>query len=66
MTPDTHQPNEDGPAIDMTEFGRTLALRRAALGEPIVPRNSGTRRTASKRALLVEIDRIAAAKGFSW
>jgi hypothetical protein len=57
---------EDGPSIDMIEFGRRLAARRAELGYPVVPRNSGANRTESKRALLVEIDKAAAAKGFKW
>lgn len=42
--------------MDMAEFGRALAERRAALGEPVMPRNSGKRRTASKRALLRAIE----------
>jgi hypothetical protein len=44
------------PVIDMAEFGRTLARRRAELGEPEAPRNSGARRTPSKRALLKAIE----------
>ena len=47
----------DEQAIDMAEFGRELLLRRAALGNPELPRNSGKRRTVSKRALLAEIDK---------
>lgn len=35
-----------------------LAARRAELGEVDVPRNSGKRRTASKRALLAEIEKL--------
>lgn len=55
----------------MAAFGVALARRRAEIeaetGEPVtVPRNSGTRRTASKRALLAEIETLAAAKGFRW
>lgn len=46
----------DPPVIDMAEFGRTLARRRAELGEPEAPRNSGARRTHSKRALLKAIE----------
>jgi len=42
--------------IDMAEFGRKLAARRAQIGPIDVPRNSGTRRTASKRALLKAIE----------
>jgi len=55
-----------GDPIDMADFGRALAERRAALGYPELPRNSGTRRTPAKRALLAEIDKAAAAKGFKW
>jgi len=60
-----------GPAIDMVAYGRDLARRRAEIeaetGQPLaVPRNSGARRTESKKALLAEIDRLAAAKGFRW
>lgn len=43
--------------VDMAEFGRWLAARRAELGNPELPRNSGTRRTASKRALLKAIEK---------
>ncbi len=35
-----------------------LAVRRAEIGPIDVPRNSGTRRTASKRALLAEIEKL--------
>ncbi|KXU29419.1 hypothetical protein A0J57_23835 [Sphingobium sp. 22B] len=43
--------------INMEEFGRQLARRRAELGitDADMPRNSGTRRTASKKALLKAI-----------
>lgn len=44
------------PVIDMAEFGRDLLRRREAAGNPDVPRNSGKRRTASKRALLKAIE----------
>ena len=49
-----------GEPIDMVEYGRTLARYRAEVeartGKPLhVPRNSGTRRTASKKALLKAI-----------
>lgn len=60
-----------GRRLNMAAFGRALARRRAEVeaqtGEPVtVPRNNGTRRTASKRALLAEIDQIAAARGIRW
>lgn len=40
----------------MAEFGRELTRRREATGDPELPRNSGKRRTASKRALLKAIE----------
>ena len=42
--------------IDMAELGARLASRRAELGNPDLPRNAGTRRTPSKRALLKAIE----------
>jgi hypothetical protein len=42
--------------ISLDEMGASLARRRAELGEIEIPRNSGTRRTASKRALLKAIE----------
>jgi len=42
--------------IDMAEFGARIAERKAALGLPDLPRNSGNRRTASKQALLKAIE----------
>ena len=43
-------------AIDMAEFGRRIAARKAELGLPDPPRNAGNNRTASKRALLKAIE----------
>ena len=56
-----------GRRIDMAEYGRALAKYRAdyeaRTGRPLeVPRNSGKRRTASKKALL----RAIAATGKKW
>jgi hypothetical protein len=55
-----------GEPIDLVEFGRALAKRRAeyeARNGPVpVPRNSGKRRTVSKKALLKAI----AATGKVW
>ncbi|WP_448663511.1 hypothetical protein ACG3SL_02235 [Sphingomonas sp. CJ20] len=49
----------DGEPATLEAFARDIAARREALGEPLVlPRNSGTRRTASKRALLKAIDAV--------
>ena len=42
-------------AMSLEAFGRALAERRAALGEPELPRNTGVRRTPSKRSLLAAI-----------
>ena len=42
-------------AIKLEDFARELAERRAALGEIDMPRNSGLRRTESKKALLAAI-----------
>ena len=43
--------------MTLEEHLRQLEQRRAALGrEIVVPRNPGTRRTASKRALLEAIE----------
>lgn len=52
----TSPPSDEPAVIDMATFGRALARRRAALGDPVMPRNAGTRRTASKRALLKAIE----------
>ena len=41
--------------MTLDAFGRDLARRREALGNPELPRNNGNRRTASKRALLKAI-----------
>lgn len=46
---------EQEPVLDMAAFARELAGRREAVGDPALPRNSGKRRTASKRALLKAI-----------
>ena len=52
-----------GKIISFDEFGAEVMRRRAALGRDIdIPRNSGERRTESKRALLEAI----AATGKVW
>lgn len=45
-----------GRRVDFPAFSAALAKRRAALSEPDLPRNTGERRTASKRALLKAIE----------
>ena len=48
---------QDGErVIDMADLGTRLAARRAELGDPELPRNAGTRRSPSKRALLKAIE----------
>lgn len=44
--------------IDMAELAVRLAARRAQTGLPDLPRNTGTRRTPSKRALLKAVEDI--------
>lgn len=54
----TSPPPNEPAAIDMAAFGRDLTRRREALAQPEMPRNAGSRRTASKRALLAAIEKI--------
>lgn len=42
--------------VSLAEFGEEVLRRRGAAGEPEMPRNDGSRRTASKRALLEAIE----------
>ena len=51
---------EDRPtrAIKFADFAADIERRRAEAGYPELPRNSGTRRTASKRALLAAIEAV--------
>lgn len=46
-----------GVRLNHVQFAATLARRRAEQGEPEMPRNSGMRRTESKRALLAAIEK---------
>jgi len=60
-----------GRRVTFADYARDLACRRAAIeaetGEALTaPRNAGTRRTRSKKALLAEVERLAAAQGFRW
>ena len=66
MVSETPEPIEDWPGrtIDMGEFGRRIAARKAELGLPDYSahpelcrgtRNTGANRTESKRALLKAI-----------
>jgi hypothetical protein len=47
-----------GRKLDIPAFSEALVKRRAELGEPELPRNPGKNRTASKRALLAEIEKL--------
>ena len=42
--------------VTLEAHGRRIVARRAAAGDPPVPRNPGTNRTPSKRALLKAIE----------
>ncbi|MBW4331670.1 hypothetical protein KY084_12400 [Stakelama sp. CBK3Z-3] len=44
-----------GPRVSHADMAARLAARRKALGGPEAPRNTGERRTGSKRALLQAI-----------
>ncbi|MBB5686836.1 hypothetical protein [Sphingobium boeckii] len=50
-------PDWSGPRISHPDFAAKLAARRAALNHPELPRNTGKRRTASKKALLKAIEK---------
>jgi hypothetical protein len=56
MPSKTLKAETDAPVIRMAELGKRVAARKAELGLPDLPRNSGKRRTASKRALLKAIE----------
>ena len=58
----TSAPDWTGPRISHKEFAAKIAARRAELGNPGLPRNSGERRTESKKALLKAIE----AAGGKW
>lgn len=52
-----------GQCIDFADFAAKLTKRREALGDDLqIPRNSGKRRTTSKRALLKAVE----ATGKQW
>jgi hypothetical protein len=42
-------------ATPLADFAQDVARRRAAVGDVVMPRNAGTQRTESKRALLAAI-----------
>ena len=51
----TASPASERDAVAFEEFAADIARRRDAAGDPDMPRNSGTRRTPAKRALLKAI-----------
>lgn len=48
-------PSKTSKGIPFEDFAAEMARRYEAAGRPELPRNSGLRRTASKRALLKAI-----------
>jgi hypothetical protein len=61
MVPKTSQDSNTtaewtGPRLSHPEFAERLIRRRSALDNPVLPRNSGHNRTASKAALLKAIE----------
>ncbi|QXQ08722.1 hypothetical protein KX816_07440 [Sphingosinicellaceae bacterium] len=55
-------PTYSDKPVTLEEFSRDVERRRVESGITTVPRNSGKRRTASKRALLAAIE----AAGGKW
>lgn len=58
--------NWPGRRIDMAEYGRMLTEHVAKNGPIPVSRNSGTRRTESKKALLKAVNAITEKQGWRW
>lgn len=50
-------PGEPGRVLRLSDLAADIARRKAELGGLEVPRNSGNRRTPSKRALLNAIEK---------
>ncbi|MCC6925300.1 hypothetical protein [Novosphingobium sp.] len=44
--------------VTLEALGQSIERRRAVVGDVDPPRNSGKNRTASKRALLAEIEKL--------
>jgi len=57
-TSKTDREDWPGPRVNHADFAARLAARRTELHLPEAPRNAGTHRTASKRALLKAIEDI--------
>jgi hypothetical protein len=58
MALETSRAEDAAPVIELAELGARVAARKAALGMADLPRNSGQRRTESKKALLKAIEDI--------
>jgi len=54
------KPNLGDQRVSLADFERDLARRREEVGFIDMPRNSGTRRTKSKRALLDALAKLGA------
>lgn len=52
----TGSPASKPKVVKFEDFAADIARRREAAGNPKMPRNSGKRRTPSKRALLKAIE----------
>lgn len=55
MASKTSKPEGETSVIRMDDLGARVSARRAQLKLPELPRNTGTRRTPGKRALLKAI-----------
>lgn len=58
MASKTSKADTGETVTQMADVAARLIKRRAELGEPEMPRNPGKNRTASKRALLAEIEKL--------
>jgi hypothetical protein len=56
MSQDENQDEAKFRQINIGDFGRRIAARKAELGLPALPRNAGKKRTVSKQALLEAIE----------
>ena len=56
MASKTSKAEAEAPVIRMAELGARVAARKAELGLPDLPRNTGKNRTPSKLALLKAIE----------
>lgn len=52
----TASPASKPKSVKFEDFAADIARRREAAGNPELPRNTGSRRTSSKRALLKAIE----------